>query len=50
MHHTGAPDTLNLCDYNKAIYKKLATVGRQSLQSPLGKQWPELICEDLRPL
>ncbi len=41
MHHAGAPDTLSLYNYNQSIYKKLSTIGRQSLQSPLGKQWPE---------
>lgn len=41
LHQINASDTLSLYQYNEAIYKKLSTIGRQSIQSPLGKHWPK---------
>lgn len=33
--------TITLYMYNEAIYKKLSTEGRQSIHSPLARQWPK---------
>lgn len=41
MKSQGVSDTMNLYKYNKGIYKKLSTIGRQSINSPLASNWPK---------